>query len=182
MEIKSTLTNRSNQTLKVLYREDDPLKDLEGKILQGVHAYCFYKDKLVIVYAKEKGYWTPPGGGIEPNEKYMEAVVREVAEETNMKVLYQKLIGYQDIFEPDRIVRQTRSFCIVEPVGDFFADPDGDVTEIKMINPNDYKKYFDWGKIGDRIMERALELKILYPATRQEGLDSSQSDFDIQPK
>ncbi len=159
MEIESTLTNRFHQTLKVIYREDDPLADLNGKILLGVHAYCFYKDQLVIVYAEEKGYWTPPGGGIESGENFEEAVAREVKEETNMKVLYQELIGYQDIYEPNRIVRQTRSFCMVEPLGDFVSDPDGDITEIKLVDPKDYKQYFDWGKIGDRIMERAMEQK-----------------------
>ena len=159
MEIKSTLINRSNQILKVIYKEDDPLKDLEGKILQGVHAYCFYKNQLVVVYAEEKKYWTPPGGGIEPRESFEEAVIREVKEETNMKVLHQELIGYQDIFEPNRVVRQTRSFCIVEPIGEFIADPDGDVTEIKLIDPKDYKTYFDWGGIGDRIMAQAIEMK-----------------------
>jgi ADP-ribose pyrophosphatase YjhB (NUDIX family) len=85
--------------------------------------------------------------------------VREVEEETNMKVISQKLIGYQDIYENDRVVRQTRSVCIVEPIGEFKSDPDGDVTEIKLINPSDYKEYFDWGVIGDRIMEQALEIK-----------------------
>jgi hypothetical protein len=48
---------------------------------------------------------------------------------------------------------------IVEPIGEFKSDPDGDVTEIKLINPSDYKEYFDWGVIGDRIMEQALEIK-----------------------
>ncbi len=156
MEIKSSLINRSDQKLDLIYREDDPLVYLEGKILQGVHAFCFCGDKLVVVYSAEKGYWTPPGGGIEPGETYEEAVVREVKEETNMKVLSQKFIGYQDIYEPDRIVRQTRSVCIVEPYGQFVSDPDGDVTEIKLIDPVDYKKYFDWGKVGERLMERAL--------------------------
>jgi len=159
MEIESTLTNRSHQTLKVIYSEDNPSKDLDGKILQGVHAYCFYKDQLVIVYAKEKGYWTPPGGGIESGESFEGAVIREVKEETNMKVMHHEFIGYQDIYELNRIVRQTRSFCIVEPLGDFITDPDGDITEIKLIDPKDYKQYFDWGKIGDRIMKRAMELK-----------------------
>ena len=159
MEIKSTLTNRSGQVLDVIYRESDPLKDLDGKVLSGAHAYCFYGDKMVIVYSEIKGYWTPPGGGIELGEIYEQAVIREVREETNMKVLLQELIGFQDIYEPDQIVRQTRSFCIVEPIGDFTADPDGDVTKIKLIDPRDYKKYFDWGEIGERIMERALELK-----------------------
>ncbi len=159
MEIRSSLTNRSGQTLEVLYKEDDPLKDLGGKILQGVHAFCFYGDKLVIVFAKNKGYWTPPGGGIEPGETYEEAVIREVKEETNMKVLKQKLIGYQDIYEPNRIIRQTRSVCIIEPIGEFIVDPDGDVTEIKLIDPKDYKEYFDWGPVGDRLIDQALSLR-----------------------
>lgn len=159
MEIKSTLTNRSGQTLDVLYREDDPMKDLDGKILQGVHAFCFYGEKLVIVYAENKKYWAPPGGGIEPGETYEEAVVREVREETNMKVVKQQFIGYQDIYEPNRIVRQTRSVCIVEPIGEFSIDPDGDVTEIKLIDPRDYKQYFDWGIVGDRLMDQALSLR-----------------------
>lgn len=158
MEIKSTLTNRLGQVLKVIYKEDNPLNDLKGKILQGVHAYCSCNENLVVVYAESKGYWTPPGGGIESGESIEEAVVREVREETNMKVLRQEFIGYQDIYEDGRIVRQTRSFCIVEPIGDFVSDPDGDITEIKLIDPLDYKKYFDWGIIGDRVMERSLEL------------------------
>ena len=158
MEIKSTLTNRSSQVLSVVYREGNPLADLGDKILQGVHAFCFYGDKMIVVYSEVKGYWTPPGGGIESGETYEQAIIREVREETNMKVLSQELIGYQDIYEPDRIIRQTRSFCIVEPIGNFVADPDGDITEIKLIDPRDYKKYFDWGEIGEKIMKKAMKL------------------------
>ena len=159
MEIKSKFTNHSGEVVNVIYKEGDPKQDLEGKILEAVHGFCFYGDSMVVVYADNKKYWTLPGGHIEDGESIEEAVVREVKEESNMKVLYQDLIGYQDIFEPGRIVRQTRSFCIVEPYGDFVADPDGDITEIKLIDPHDYKQYFDWGIIGDHIMQKALELK-----------------------
>lgn len=151
MEIKSTLTNSLGEVLEVIYREADPLKDLEGKILQGVRAYCFYEGKLIVVYSEAKKYWTPPGGGIEQGETYEQAVVREVKEESNMKVLSQKLIGYQDIYQKDgSILRQTRSVCLVEPYGLFVSDPDGDITEIKLIDPKDYKKYFDLtgGRLG----------------------------------
>ncbi|OHA91474.1 MAG: hypothetical protein A2832_00560 [Candidatus Zambryskibacteria bacterium RIFCSPHIGHO2_01_FULL_44_22b] len=158
MHITSTLKNRSGQVLKVIYTEDDPLANLSGKILQAVHAFCFCGDKMVVVYSNEKGYWAPPGGGIEKGETIEKAVIREVKEETNMEVLYQGLIGYQDIFEPGHIVRQTRSFCIVKPYGPFIADQGGDVTKIKLIDPKDYKKYFDWGEIGERIMKRSIEL------------------------
>lgn len=158
MEIKSTLINGSGQKLDIIYREGDPLLGLEGKILQGVHAFCFCGDKLVLVHHPKSG-WMPPGGGIESGETYEDAVVREVQEETNMKVLHQELIGFQDIYESDRTIRQTRSFCRVEPYDDFVSDPDGEITEIKLVDPKDYKQYFDWGEIGDRIVERALELK-----------------------
>jgi ADP-ribose pyrophosphatase YjhB (NUDIX family) len=165
MQIKSTLTNKSGQVLTTEYNEGvDPMQNLDGKILQGVHAYCFYKDKLVIVYTGKKGKWTPPGGHIEDGETYEEAVTREVMEESNMKVLHQELIGFIDVYESDKTIRQTRSFCVVEPYGDFVSDMDndveeGDITEMKLIDPKDYKQYFDWGEVGDRIMQRAMELK-----------------------
>ena len=69
------------------------------------------------------------------------------------------MIGYQDIYEPESVIRQTRSFCLVEPMGDFKADPDGDVTEIKLIDPKDYKKYFDWSEIGERIIKQAIVMR-----------------------
>lgn len=153
------MTNRSNETLKVVYSEADPLEGLEGVVLQAVHAFCFYGDRLIVVYADSKGYWTPPGGGIEVGESYQQATKREVMEETNMKVLKQQTIGYQDVYEKNKISRQTRSVCLVEPYGDFVSDPDGDVTAIKLIDTQDYKQYFDWKEIGERIMERAMEIR-----------------------
>ena len=76
-----------------------------------------------------------------------------------MKVLKQIPIGYQEVFNPDGTIDcQLRSFCIVKPIGEFVSDPAGSVTEIKLIDPKDYKRYFNWGKIGDRIMERATEI------------------------
>ena len=140
-----------------MYREIDSLAELEGRIVKTVHAFCFYKEKLVIVYAPGKGIWAPPGGSAEQGESIEQAVAREVVEETNMRVVRQKLIGYQDIFEPHGVVTQTRSVCLVEPLGLFVSDPGGDITEVKLIDPKNYKKYFDWGEVGDYLMKRSLE-------------------------
>ena len=144
--------------------EGDPNLNLASdNVVHGVHAICFYGDKLVIVYADKKKYWTPPGGAIEDGESYQEAITREVKEESNMNVIKQQVIGYQDVTdEYDQTVRQVRSFCIVEPAGEFISDPDGDITEIKLIDPKDFRKYVNWGVIGERIMERALEMKIKF--------------------
>ena len=157
-EIKSIMKTRQIGALPYTYRDLDNIDEIKDKKVDGVHAYCFYNNKLVLVYADKKGYWTPAGGSIENGESIEEAVVREVKEETNMKVLKQKIIGYQEVFEPDRIHVQTRSICLVEPYGPFVSDPDGDITEIKLIDPADYKKYFDWGEVGDYVMQRAFEL------------------------
>jgi ADP-ribose pyrophosphatase YjhB (NUDIX family) len=163
MKIETMMVNRLGQDLDLIYYEGlNPNENLEGKILQAVHGFCFFGDKLVIVFAEEKRYWTFPGGGIEIGETYEEATVREVREESNMKVLHQELIGFQDIYEADKIIRQTRSFCLVEPYGEFTGDPDGDITEIKLIDPKDIKKYIDWKEVGDRIMKRALQMKAEY--------------------
>ena len=159
MEIKTTYTNSFGQVLDVYYKDIENENDFKGKNIHGAHMFCFCKDKLVVVYAESKGYWGPPGGGVEKGESVKDAVIREIKEETNMRVIKQRFIGYREIFEPERTVPQVRVVCIVEPYGDFVSDPDGEVTEIKLIDPKDYKKYFDWGEIGDRLMERALEAK-----------------------
>lgn len=156
MQITSTLTNHTGNTFPVVYRDADSLTELGERNVSGVHAFCFCKDKIVVVFSEMKGYWTPPGGAVEVGESVEDAVAREVREETNMRVVGQRLIGYQEVYEPNRIVVQTRHFCIVEPIGKFEKDPDGDITEIKLIDPKDCKKYFDWGKVGERIMERAV--------------------------
>lgn len=161
MKIESTLKNRSGQIINLNYYDIDDEKELGDRKVSGVHAYCFCGDKLVVVYAENKGYWTSPGGGVESGETVEEAVVREILEETNMRVIKQSFIGYQDIFEPEKTNTQIRSVCLVEPIGDFVSDPDGDITEIKLIDPKDYKKYFDWGEVGDHLMSRALEIRDL---------------------
>lgn len=159
-EIKQSAIGPSGQKVELVYREESPLINLEGKVLRDALAYCFCDGKLVVVYSPDKKSWVPPGGGIEAGESFEDATVREVSEEANMEVVSQEVIGYQDIHEPNREVRRfVYSFCLVRPIGDFKSDPDGDVTEIKLIDPKDWQDYLpNWGEIGERIMTRALEL------------------------
>lgn len=159
MQIKSTLINGSGQVLDVFYRDINSSSDILGKKINGIRVYCFCDEKLVVVYDKDKKCWLPPGGGVEMGESAEDAAIRETKEETNMKVLQYEFIGIQDIFESNRTISEVRFVCMVEPYGPFVSDPDGDITEIKLIDPKDFKQYFDWGEIGDHLMARALELK-----------------------
>lgn len=147
----------NNEEYKIVWHDCDSFDELKGKKLQQSYGVCFYNNKLVIV--NNNGKWSLVGGHIEKGEIPEIALEREVQEETNMKVLKQIPIGYQEVINPDgTVIYQLRSFCLVEPIGDFTSDPAGSVIEIKLIDPKTYKNYFDWGKIGDRIMERSLEL------------------------
>jgi ADP-ribose pyrophosphatase YjhB (NUDIX family) len=158
MEIKSQYEYKE-RIYEVTYNDGAPQDVVIGG---GVHCYCFYNGKLVLVGYSNSDSWTPPGGEIEKGETYEEAAVREIKEESNMKVLWMECIGYQDVeVVRDKNIkeRQYRMICIVEPYGDFESDPDNDISEIKLIDPKDYKEYIKWGEIGDHLMKRALEMK-----------------------
>lgn len=142
---------------KLVWRDCDTFDEIKDKDLQQSYGVCFYNQKLVIV--NNNGKWGLTGGHIEKGETPEFALKREVQEEANMRVLKQIPIGYQEVIKPDGTSDyQLRSFCIVEPIGEFVSDPAGSVIEIKLIDSKDYKSYFNWGKIGDRIMERAMEI------------------------
>jgi len=158
MEIRTTLKFGNGPRCPLVYRDAESWDGIDiEKVTQG-YGYCFYNGKLVVVYHEKNARWTPPGGGREKGETPEQTTEREIREESNMRVIKQIPIGYQEITEPDRIIIQTRSFCVVEPIGDFISDPDGDIAKIKLIDPKDYKEYFDWLTVGDHIMMRALEL------------------------
>ena len=122
---------------------------------------CFYKNKMVIVLGEGTGGgWGLVGGHIEKDETFEQTLIREVQEEINMRVLKFGSVGVQEVTPPNgKTEFQLRYWATVEPIGKFEKDPARSVTEIKLIKPRDYKNYFDWGEIGERIIQRAIELK-----------------------
>ncbi len=134
------------------------LKESDNKTVQSVVGFCFWKDKLLIVKDGLKNTWSPVGGSIESGETFEQAIIREALEEANVKVLRVSPLGYQSVDEGKPLFYQLRYYCLVEPYGDFESDPDGDITEIKWIDPKDYKQYFDWGSVGEYLVEEAVRL------------------------
>ena len=143
------------------YHDADSFVDLPQENITQCYGIAFYNNEFLVVNnVKKPGSYTPVGGSVEPGEHCDNTLIREIQEESNMKVLYFKPIGYQKVTDTRGIqvpFYQLRYFCIVEPYGPFVSDPDGNVTEIVKCNRDNYKKYFDWGKIGDRIIERAYQ-------------------------
>jgi len=163
MKIKNSwIEKQSGLEATAEYEDVDDFSALPCKDCASIACLAFYNDKLLLVNHKDIK-WTPPGGGIESNESFEEAAKRELMEEADVEVIKYKPIGYQKAYlskdYPDGPMKyQLRVYCEVRPVRDFSGDPDGDIIEIKFIDPKDYKKYFDWGTVGDRLIERALEI------------------------
>lgn len=144
------------------YSDTDSFNEIEatGRCKQ-TYAVCFCDNQIVIGYGGAKKSWGLIGGTIEKGETLEQTLRREIKEESNMEILSFMPIGYQKVIDTrdNSFIYQLRYVAIVKPFGPFISDPADAITEIKLIDPKDYKKYFDWGNIGDRIMERALELK-----------------------
>jgi hypothetical protein len=148
----------------VEYSDADSFDDLDKSKCTQTYGVCFYNDEMVVVCNGHKNTWGLVGGTIEKGEAFEETLKREIKEESNMEVLSYFPIGYQKVTDTrdNSEIYQLRYTCIVRPYGPFIEDPAGGGTEIKLINPKDYKQYFDWGEIGERIIERALDLKKLF--------------------
>lgn len=162
-DFTNTYVDKSGTEYLFEYFQTDSFVHLLYDECAQAYGICFYNDKMIIVNNIEKlGSYTPVGGSVEEDEKPENALVREIQEESNMKVLHFQPIGYQKVTDVSGVQKpyyQLRYFCIVEPYGPFVSDPAGKVTEVLEVDPKEYKKYFDWGEIGDSIINRAIELK-----------------------
>jgi 8-oxo-dGTP pyrophosphatase MutT (NUDIX family) len=160
MNLTNTYKGKSGVEYFFEYSDTDSFEDLDKSKCTQTYAVCFYDDKMVIVYGSHNKSWGLIGGTIDEGESFEHTLKREIQEESNMEVLSCLPVGYQKVTDTrdNSVVYQLRYVCTAKPYGEFVSDPIGHVTEIKLINPKDYKQYFDWGAIGERIIERAQEL------------------------
>ena len=161
MILTNTYKDRIGREFTYEYHDADSFDDLPTDSCTQCYGVCFYEGKMVIGFGGNKKSWGLIGGTIEPGETFEETLRREIKEESNMEILSFRPIGYQKVLNLN--VYQLRFVCKVKPHGPFVVDGgegmvERGVTEIKLIDPKDYKEYFDWGTIGDRIIGRAVEL------------------------
>ena len=155
------ISERTGLTWSIQYEELDSFDSIRELPVAAAGALCFHGDKLVLGYAHSRNVWEMPGGGLEEGETFEECIIREIHEESNMKVLELFPLGY----ETNRCTTTNETYYIlryaarVEPYGPFVSDPaSGEITEIKLIDPKDYKQYFDWGERSDVLMKKSLRV------------------------
>ena len=88
------------------------------------------RDRLLLVrraHEPDRGCWSIPGGRVEPGETSQEAVVREVFEETGVRVVVTGVAGYVERPSPDGGIYEIEDYYArVEPGTDPHALRAGD--------------------------------------------------------
>ncbi|KND49858.1 MAG: hypothetical protein AB198_00420 [Parcubacteria bacterium C7867-003] len=161
MQIIEEYTGKSGVKYIFEYSDCDDFSILPIEECRQTYGVCFCEDKIVIGFGGHKNSWGLIGGTIEKGETLDETFAREIQEEANMEVIKKLPVGYQKVIDTrdNSFVYQLRYVAITKPFGPFVSDPAGSITEIKHIDPKDYKQYFNWGKTGERVIQRAVELR-----------------------
>ncbi len=96
---------------------NDPAAPKANSIVPAVSAIVADQQaRILLIQRTDNGFWSIPGGGVEPGETLRQAVKREVAEETGMDCDVTGLVGiYSDpghvAAYDDGEVRQELSIC-----------------------------------------------------------------------
>ncbi|MCD2188257.1 NUDIX domain-containing protein [Actinomycetospora soli] len=142
---------------------DDPKAPTANSIVPSVTAATRDEyGRVLLIHKIDNGFWALPGGAMELGESVRDAAVREVEEETSVRVEVTGLVGiYTDpghvMVYDDGEVRQEFSICFhARPLG---GKARGDMTESKAarwVEPSELSKLSIHPSMRRRI-DRALE-------------------------
>ena len=108
-------------------------------------------DRIALIERHRMGrhYYVFPGGGVEPGENFVEALVREMDEETGLKIIVQRLIA--DVWYRGA----PQHYFLVMAVGGEFGNGQGE--EYTALLPPEVGTYHPvWMPIGDLSYQAVL--------------------------
>lgn len=148
----------NNERCDVHHFDINNLDSIPNRLILKAHAVCFWKGKILLVNHPEWNVWSIPGGTRELGESIEQTLKREIAEETNCKVLKYKPICCEKIVSPNgEIHYRVKYFCQVKPLGEFKTDPAGNINKIIWIAPEDFEKYIEKKEFKRIIIQKAID-------------------------
>lgn len=131
--------------------------------IKQAYGVCLDDQNRVLLQKHPDRPWNIPGGQPEPGETYEQTVIREVYEETNVRVEHPRFIGYQEVLE-DGVVKayQLRFIATVVAIDERQPDPDEGVMRERMFVPLSevmkyipYPQYREMFKVVEAILKNA---------------------------
>jgi hypothetical protein len=142
---------------QVEYYDSDTFTDLPPYQIAQIYSVAFCRGKLLIGRGP-RDRWALLGGTPNPGETWQGTLFRKLLAEANMVTMSNSPLGYQVLSCKSQRLLQLRAVSIVEPRGPFEGDPGGKISEIMLIDPMQYRSWFNWGDVGERLITRGLEL------------------------
>lgn len=97
----------------------------------------------VLLIQQNQGFWGFPKGHVEGEETEIETAIREVKEETNLDIVVDETLRFENRYITDKNVDKTVILFVGRPVNDINVIPQ--IAEIKNI------KWVDWKEAEDII-------------------------------
>jgi 8-oxo-dGTP diphosphatase len=115
------------------------MKKYTGKTSTAIIPYP--DDKILLIKRDTvpfKGYWALPGGRMDPGENIEQTIVREVKEETGLKVTIASKVGeYIEKGVKDDVEYEYYPTCfVVKPVDGNIKKQDSEIQEIRLFSLN----------------------------------------------
>jgi ADP-ribose pyrophosphatase YjhB (NUDIX family) len=117
----------------------------------GVGALIFDEDRILLVERGQPplaGYWSLPGGGVESGERLEDAIVREVREETGLRVKPDTIATVFERIIPDDQNRCEYHYVLI----DFYCNVEGGD-----LQPGDDSSNAAWFDLSDLANVRLTE-------------------------
>lgn len=120
--------------------------------------------KLYLSFNSNSNSWILPGGTIEEFESPIEALIREVYEETAVVVdeasiiplFYQKYYRIHNT-KSEFLTNQLRYIARAKRIDTFVSDPAGSMTAVMWVDINNLHEYLKWGETTTFIQEQLKE-------------------------
>jgi 8-oxo-dGTP pyrophosphatase MutT (NUDIX family) len=138
---------------------DDPNAPAPNSIVAAASAIVINEEGDILLHRRtDNGLWALPGGAMELGESIAETVVREVHEETGLRVTPKYVIAvYSDpghVFAyTDGEVRQEFSVCVSCEIVDGELKISDESTEVKFVSRNDIHRLDMHPRVHARIAD-----------------------------
>lgn len=117
------------------------------KIIIGVGVLIKSDNKVLLVKRLQdpgKGKWSIPGGRLKFGEKLRDAAIREIEEETGLKIEIVRLLDVVDIFVKDRKGKVKDHYVIIDFEGKITGGElkaSSDASEVKWVDVSEINEY-----------------------------------------